>query len=101
MANYGQRTHTGLEVAFGADDPEVAPNDLEVAPTYPLPSKLHTEKETIPSVQLISTHRKNQGKTCGLRNTTFWLGFALFLVVILAGIGGGIGGKIAADTSSR
>jgi len=36
-----------------------------------------------------------------LANTTFWLGFALFLVVILAGIGGGIGGKIAADTSSR
>lgn len=93
MANYEQRTHTGLEVAFGADDPEVAPNDPEVAPTYPLPSKLHMEKET--------THRKNQGMTCGLRNTTFWLVFALFLVVILAGIGGGIGGKIAADTSSR
>ncbi len=71
MTNYGQRTHTGLEVAFGADDPEVAPNDLEVASTYPLPSKLHTEKETIPSVQLISTHRKNQGKTCGLRIQLF------------------------------
>ena len=71
MMNYEQRIHTDLEVAFNADDSEVTSNDFEVASTYSLSSKLHTKKETISSVQLISTHQKNQEKTCNLQNTTF------------------------------
>lgn len=38
---------------------------------------------------------------CGLRTTTFFLTVALILVILAAGIGGGVGGTMAVNNAKR
>lgn len=48
--------------------------------------------------QVLSEKDKGH-RICGLRRVTFWLSLALVLVIIVAAVGGGVGGTLASNDS--
>lgn len=46
-------------------------------------------------------HEVKEQRICGLRKTTFFLALALLLVILAAGIGGGVGGTMAVNNAKK
>jgi hypothetical protein len=46
-------------------------------------------------------YAEQQRKLCGLRTTTFFLTLALILVILAAGIGGGVGATSAVNNAKK
>jgi len=45
--------------------------------------------------------QRKSGRICGFFPTTFFLSMALLLVIIIAGVGGGVGGTLAVNNAKK
>ncbi len=92
----GPQQHSGLEFVQPGFEQQHRPGfpDAAAQGNYPYTGSQLPEKQPRNS-------RHGNGTICGLRKPTFWLALALATVIVLAaGIGGGVGGTQAGKSSS-
>ena len=78
-----------------------AHSELEVAPQQsPLPAK-YKPYDAVPEYYEGPVDPRDERTICGLRTTTFFLALALLLVILAAGIGGGVGGTMAVNNAKK
>ena len=93
----------GLQVAYGADLPEVAyPSTLEVVD----PGKHQQDHEwnntDATSFHELDLRRQQPQRKCGLRKNAFWIIIMLVLLLVVAGaVGGGVEGSKAIKKSTQ
>ena len=92
----GPQQHSGLEFVQPGFEQQHRPGFADAQGHYPSTGSQLTEKQP-----RSSRHGSGNGTICGLRKPTFWLALALATVIVLAaGIGGGVGGTQAGKSSS-
>jgi hypothetical protein len=88
---------------------EVAPAGLEVAdpkfwaqatPSGPYADQNDNSYVSHAVLNLDNDQRKS-GRICGFLPATFFLFVALLLVIIIAGVGGGVGGTLAVNNAKK
>lgn len=99
-----QTTQAGLEVVAEQPALEVAEAGLEPYvqhnSTGPLENSNANSHANIAVLGLSERQPKSRG-ICGLPPPTFFLAVAVILVIMLAGIGGGVGGTLAVSNAKK
>lgn len=76
-------------------------SDLEVAPQHTVLHKPYREAVPNYGQQFPNQAPRKERTVWGIRMTTFFLTLALILVILATGIGGGVGGTMAANNAKK